>query len=134
MSDAAGALKYLRKAERALEHAAMLLAAEATESACNRAYYAMHDAAHAALLATGFESLGAPIKTHQGLIGEFGKHIVRAGLLEADYGRSLNRVQIIRLAADYATDPPDLAEAVDAVGQAERFVAAVRHLIASQPA
>ena len=85
MSDAAGALKYMRKAERALEDARVLLSAEATEGACNRAYYAMHDAAYAALLAGGYASLSAPIKSHHGLIAEFGKHIVPGGKLERGF-------------------------------------------------
>ena len=42
---------YFEKAERALSGARLLLAAEDTEGACNRAYFAMFDAAHAALLA-----------------------------------------------------------------------------------
>ena len=90
----------------------------------------MHDAAHAALLATGHETLAVPIETHHGLIAEFGRRIVQGGKLEAEFGHSLNRVQTIRLAADYATDPPDLADATDAVGQADRFIAAVRGLMA----
>lgn len=55
---------FMRKAERALGEAILLLQAEKTEGACNRAYYAMHDAAHAALLATGHETPDAIIKTH----------------------------------------------------------------------
>ena len=43
--------KYLAKAERALRAAQLLSQAGEIEGACNRAYYAMYDAAHAALLA-----------------------------------------------------------------------------------
>ncbi|EGV27515.1 HEPN domain protein [Thiorhodococcus drewsii AZ1] len=42
---------YLAKSRRALASARLLLADGDTEGACNRAYYAMFDAAHAALLA-----------------------------------------------------------------------------------
>jgi len=43
---------YIGKAERALSAAHLLLRAENIEGACNRAYYAMFDAAYAALLAS----------------------------------------------------------------------------------
>ena len=43
----------LGKAERALASARLLLDAGDTDGACNRAYYAMFDAARAALLASG---------------------------------------------------------------------------------
>ena len=74
---------YMRKAERALDEARLLLLVEKTEGACSRAYYAMHDAAHAALLATGFESPDAIIKTHHSLIAEFGKKLVLGGQIDA---------------------------------------------------
>jgi uncharacterized protein (UPF0332 family) len=44
---------YMQKAKRALDEARLLLGAQKAEGACSRAYYAMHDAAHAALFATG---------------------------------------------------------------------------------
>ena len=74
---------YMRKAERALDEARLLLQAEKTEGACSRAYYAMHDATHAALLATGHETPGAIIKTHHTLIAEFGKRLVLSGQIDA---------------------------------------------------
>ena len=54
---AAAVASYMRKAERALDEARLLLREGKTEGACSRAYYAMHDAAHAALIATGYEEL-----------------------------------------------------------------------------
>lgn len=44
---------YDEKAIRALASARLLLANGDIEGACNRAYYAMFDAAHAALLRSG---------------------------------------------------------------------------------
>lgn len=121
---------YMRKAERALDEARLLLREKKAEGACSRAYYAMHDAAHAALLATGFESSDAVIKTHHSLIAEFGKKLVLGGLLDAGFGRAFNKVQDMRLLADYSAEPPPLDDAQSAVEQAEAFVAAVRGLIA----
>ncbi|MGP0060453.1 MAG: HEPN domain-containing protein [Beijerinckiaceae bacterium] len=121
---------YMRKAERALDEAHLLLSRQATEGACSRAYYAMHGAAHAALLATGYETPDTIIKTHHSLIAEFGKTLVLGGQIDATHGRAFNKVQDMRLLADYSAEPPSLAEAQEAVEQAEAFVVAVRSLIA----
>jgi len=125
---------YMRKAERALGEARLLLSQQATEGACSRAYYAMHDAAHAALLATGHETPDAIIKTHHSLIAEFGKRLVRGGQIDAAHGRAFNKVQDMRLLADYSAEPPPLAATQGAVEQAEAFVAAIRSMIAARPA
>lgn len=47
------AREFMAKAERAAESAKLLLEAGDADGACNRAYYAMYDAARAALLAAG---------------------------------------------------------------------------------
>ncbi len=62
---------YLGKAERSLAAARILLRENETEGACNRAYYAMFAAAHAALWAAGAREDGAIIKTHSGLVAAF---------------------------------------------------------------
>ena len=116
----------LKKAERTLEEARLLLHGGKTEGTCSRAYYAMHDAAHAALFATGDETPSAIVKTHPRLIAEFGKRIVLSGQIDANLGRALNRVQDIRLLADYDATPPSLADAAWCVEQAEVFVAAIQ--------
>ena len=120
------AARYMRKAERALDEARLLVRERKTEGACNRAYYAMHDAAHAALIAVGHETPDALIKTHHGLIAAFGKALVQSGRLDAALGRAFNKVQDTRQLADYSAEPPSLADAAWAVEQAEAFVAAVR--------
>jgi uncharacterized protein (UPF0332 family) len=119
------AASYMRKAERALREARLLLRERATEGACSRAYYAMHDAAHAALIATGHETSDALIKTHHALIIAFGKQLVQSGQIDAAFGRAFNKVQDVRQLADYSAEPPSLADAVWAVEQSELFVAAV---------
>ncbi len=117
---------YMRKAERALSEALLLLQAGKTEGACSRAYYAMHDAAHAALLATGFETPDAIIKAHHTLIAEFGKRLVLGGQIDPTHGRAFNKVQEIRLVSDYSGEPPPLDKAQAAVDKAEAFVVAVK--------
>lgn len=120
----------MRKAERALDEARLLLRDKKTEGACSRAYYAMHDAAHAALLATGHETPDAIIKTHHTLIADFGKKLVLGGQIDASIGRAFNKVEEMRLLADYSAEPPALDKTQGAVEKAEAFVAAVRSLIA----
>jgi len=118
---------YIAKAERALSAARILLQAEDSEGACNRGYYAMHDAAHAALIAAGHETHDSPIKTHHGLIAEFGKKLVQSGQMEVSLGRALNKAEDIRLLADYSPESPPLVEARLMVEQAEAFVAAIKN-------
>jgi len=113
---------YLHKARRALAGAHLLLQAGDTEGACNRAYYAMFDAAHAALIAVGAESPDAPIRTHNGLIGAFGQHLIVPGHLPVEYGENFNKVQRLRQLADYTGEPVGGTDAAWAVEQAEKFV------------
>jgi uncharacterized protein (UPF0332 family) len=117
---------YFEKAERALSAARVLLSADNTEGACNRAYYAMFDAAHAALLAANIGIADTSVKTHAGLISAFGKHLVQAGLVDVEHGRSFNQVQRLRQLADYTGDPVSVDDAAWALDQAEAFVAAVK--------
>jgi uncharacterized protein (UPF0332 family) len=117
---------YFQKAERALSGARLLLAANDTEGACNRAYFAMFDAAHAALLATSADVPKASTKTHHGLIAAFGKHLVLGKYVDSSFGGALNKVQRLRQLADYTGDPVNLEDATWAVEQAEAFVAAMR--------
>jgi uncharacterized protein (UPF0332 family) len=92
---------YLNKAMRAIASARLLLDAGDVDGACNRAYYAMFDAAHAALLQVSADSKPAETKTHRGLIAAFGNHLVKPGILSVEFGKSLNQVERIRLLADY---------------------------------
>lgn len=82
----------MAKASRAIASAKLLLDAGDVDGACNRAYYAMFDAAHAALLWAGAHVNPAETKTHRGLIAAFGEHLVKPALLTADLGKALNQV------------------------------------------
>lgn len=125
MKRAADSLVYSQKAERTLSAAALLLDSGDTEGACNRAYYAMYYAAQAALLAAGIAEPENGYKSHQGLIGAFGKHLVLSGQIDQSLGRSINKVQRLRQLADYVGDPPSLEDATLAVAEAKTFVAAI---------
>lgn len=117
----------MRKAERALASAHVLLDEGDAEGACNRAYYAMFDAARAALMALP-ESAGpsATIKTHRGLIAAFGRHLVATGRIDPAFGRSLNQVEKLRLSSDYFGDVLAEDDGRWAVEQADAFVGEVK--------
>lgn len=117
---------YITKAEKALSAARLLVQAQDTDGACNRAYYAMFDAAHAALFALGIEGLTKPIKTHHGLVAKFGQEVIVPRHLPAEHGEDLGSVENLRLLADYSDDSVTIDRAAWAVDRAEAFVAAVK--------
>jgi uncharacterized protein (UPF0332 family) len=119
----------MTKASRALASAKLLLDSGDVDGACNRSYYAMFDAARAALL-----SINAPVpaevaRTHSGLITAFSMHLVKPGLVAVEHGRSLNKVEDLRLIADYRGDPVTVANAAWALAESERFLVAVQALL-----
>jgi len=117
---------YMRKAERALKTARLLLKSDDADGACNRAYYAMFDAAHAALFALGVEGINAPIKTHNGLVAKFGQHLVLGNHLADEHGEDFNAVQRFRQVADYSGDHVSMKDAAWAVARADAMLAAIK--------
>jgi uncharacterized protein (UPF0332 family) len=102
--------------------------------ACNRAYYAMFDAARAALLAVAPDIDQALFKTHRGLIAAFGLNLVKPGRLPADLGRGLNQVEHIRLLADYTGEAINSSQAQWAIEQAKTFLTTIQqHSIRQWP-
>lgn len=126
MTDTSALSAYIHKAETALSGARLLLNAGNADDACNRAYYAMFDAAHAALLALGAEAAGSPIKTHNGLVAKFGQHLVRGNYLAADHGEALNAVQRFRKIAGYSGESIRIEDAAWALERADALVVAVK--------
>jgi uncharacterized protein (UPF0332 family) len=117
------------KAAKALASAWVLLDAGDSDGATNRAYYAMFDAAIAAIAWAGIGTAQEHHKTHGGVIGSFGMHLVQTGRLPAELGRSLNRVHELRLTGDYLAEPVLLEKARRAVQEADTFAAAVLQLL-----
>ena len=93
----------------------------------------MFDAARAALLATKAPVQPEVAKTHSGLINAFSLHLVKTGRIAVEHGRSLNKVEDLRLIADYRGDPVTADNAAWALEQATNFLDAVRNLIATKP-
>ena len=126
MSGELTAEALMSKAVRAGASARALLDLGDVDGACNRAYYAMFDAARAALLASG-----APVqpdfgKTHAGLIAAFGLQLVKNGPITKELGRFLKRAEEIRLVADYKGDSVEFEDTREMVEQAAIFVDAMR--------
>ena len=88
----------------------------------------MFDAARAALWLDDPESVSS-IKTHGGLISAFSLRLVKFGRVSISLGKALNKVEDLRLIADYRDDAVDLAHADWAVGQASIFVEAIEQLL-----
>jgi uncharacterized protein (UPF0332 family) len=116
----------MAKAERAAASARALLDLGDVDGACNRAYYAMFDAARTALLASGVPLASHTGRTHSGLISAFGNYLIKNGPVSKEMGRLLNRAEELRLVADYTGDAVELSDAREMVEQAETFVAAMR--------
>lgn len=113
------------KARRALTSAHTLLQDGDNDGACNRAYYAMFDAARAALIASQAPVPAEIAKTHSGLISAFSLHLVKPGRFPVALGKSFNKVEDLRLIADYKGDAIEAEDAQWAVNQSELFVAQV---------
>ncbi len=122
---------FLQKAETGVKSAKVLLDLGDTDGACSRAYYAMYDAARAALAWAGIAPGRGEFKTHHGLTAAFSMHLVKSGLFPAEPGRALQRAQTVRQVADYEASPVPLTDAVDTVRAAESFVATAAALVAT---
>ena len=119
------------KAENNLGAAQLLCERAFHISAINRAYYAMYDAARAAL-SWKSATLGEA-KTHSEVIGRFSKFIVRGVALNRKLGRSFNKASEMRLVADYKLEPVLPEDARAAVQSATEFLAAIGPFLTRVP-
>jgi uncharacterized protein (UPF0332 family) len=115
---------WLTKADRCLKTAELALADADPDSACNRAYYAMFNAARAALIIAGQSKL-AMAKTHSGLVAAFGLHIAKAEHVPVELGRLLAIESNRRLASDYEGSALSSEDAIASIASATEFVGAV---------
>lgn len=113
------------KANESLAAARRELAAGALAFAINRAYYALFYAVTALFLEQGRE-----FSKHAGVRAAFNQTVIKAGLLEKQYGELYNTLFADREAGDYVAfmefDPRDVAEKV---AKCETFLVAIRPLI-----
>ena len=109
---------FIKKAEKFLKTAELVLDSGDYDSCVSRCYYAMFFMAEAALLT---KSLRA--STHKGVISLFGEHFVKAGIFEREIGKSLTDVHDKRLVGDYGVGfVVTREEAESAVVTAKKFV------------
>jgi uncharacterized protein (UPF0332 family) len=125
--------ELIARARRSATSAKLLFDAGDLNGACNRAYYAMFDAARAALLAGTEPVKSEVIKTHSGLIAAFSLHLIKPGRIPMQYGKSLRQMDQIRLIADYSDGEVDRQTASSAIEQANHFVAAVISYLGDLP-
>ena len=71
----------------------------------------MFDAARAGLMAFQKTDEVSTIKTHSGLISCFSLELVKPGLIDIELGKALNKVEDLRLIADYKGDAITLEDA-----------------------
>lgn len=116
----------MAKAEKAAQSAKLLYQSGDNDGACNRAYYAMFDAARAALMSHMTPPDTNVARTHSGLISAFSLNLVKPGHVPVDYGKMLNRAHEIRLIADYSGEPAEIELVEQTVQNAEIFVSFIR--------
>jgi uncharacterized protein (UPF0332 family) len=123
--DTAHALR--EKAREALSDAEVLLERGSPEATINRGYYAVFQAARAALL-TEEESPD----THSGIVRRFGYQFVRTEQVSGEVGNILTTARSMRGEADYdAFSDFGREEAAELVEKAHRFIEAVEEQVLS---
>jgi len=125
--------KYIAKALHAANSAQILLQAGENEGACNRAYYAMFNAAHAALLWSNAHINPGETKKHNTLIAAFGKHLAPTGLLPTELGKPLNTAESIRILADYTGEDIDPEKAAEIIKIAVLFLTSINSKFSPVP-
>lgn len=121
----------IAKAERASASAIALLDLGDVDGACNRAYYAMFDAARAAILSLNLPGRPDMGKTHRGTLSAFSEHFVKTGAVSRDLGVLLKHAETFRYVADYEGGSVELQDAQEIVQQAQVFVSALRLMLFS---
>lgn len=120
----------MAKARTACESARALLHRGDADGACNRAYYAMFDAARAALLATKAKTTVNVGRTHSGVLTAFSPHMVKNGPVPREIGRLLKQADEIRIVADYSNDSISPDDAQLLVEAPETFFTILAALVA----
>ena len=125
MSSLDRARRERERAAEALAAARVLTAAGLHADAVSRAYYAVFHGAQALLA-----SIGRSARTHDGVRSLVSEHFIRSGRLAPEHGRAFARSAADRGDADYDPDAVFSAQiAVDAIGTAESFLAAVDAIV-----
>jgi uncharacterized protein (UPF0332 family) len=113
---------HLEKAFERLKVAEKLFQDGDYEDAVSRAYYAMYHAARAALA-----TVNVFPKTHEGVVSEFGRKFVLAGIFPKGLGKNLADAKAARETYEYSvTATVGKAEVETILSNAQKFVRAVK--------
>lgn len=116
------------KAKQALSDAELLLENGSVEAAINRGYYAVFQAARAALLTKDERP-----KTHAGTIQRFGYHFVRTEQVSEETSDILTTAQSMRGQADYeAFSHLTEEDAANLADDARRFIETIEEQVVSR--
>lgn len=108
----------LKRADRYLVTAEILIREKDYESSVSRSYYAMFFAAQAILL-----SKGLTFSSHKMTISAFGEYFVKTGLFSKEMGKDFNKAFDRRQISDYYHDfIIDKSGAEEYVNNAKNFV------------
>lgn len=88
--------EFLQSAHKRLHAAEALIRSEDYRDSISRSYYAVLDAADAALIAKGFTP-----RSHEGSLTMFGVHFIKKGLVDKEFGGLFHRMSEARKKADY---------------------------------
>lgn len=86
----------IKRAEKYLKSAKILLDTEDYESSVSRVYYAMFYSAEALLLTEGLS-----FSSHRGVISAFGERFIKSGIFPREMGKEFNRAFEKRQLGDY---------------------------------
>lgn len=114
--------QHIEIAHERIKETKIMLDNNCCGAACNRAYYAAHVAARAALIASGVR----PPKTHNGLNQQFHLHIVKNDHVDKPTGSFLSKLEDNRIASDYLLDTSSIEKAEESYSMAITFVDAIQ--------
>lgn len=116
---------YLRRADKALTSAKILLEHNELEDSASRAYYAIFHATQAILTTKGLRA-----KSHKGVRILFEEHIIKKGIMSEEFHDYFDEAFDLRQLSDYEAIKRMKEDQVkDIVIKAEKFVNTVRNLI-----
>lgn len=120
--------ELVSKSRESLNAAEVLFQQKFYDFAAARAYYAMYYLAEAALLTKDLT-----YSKHGAVIGAFGQHFAKTGVVDAKYHRYLKSAYDTRTVGDYAVGVHVSEEAArETIQQAREFLAVIMRYMESQ--
>jgi uncharacterized protein (UPF0332 family) len=123
----------LKKADRALVSADVLFRDGDAEGTCNRSYYAMFNAARAALILVGAPSEVIERKSYSGLHSAFNQYLVKPGHIPQALGAEFRRAERLRQISDHLSDPIESEKVELTLNYAREFVQKVKSELVNSP-